>query len=82
MKTVTVQVNGVAVTVPEGACVLAAVASLTDVLHPSVRGEPRGAFCGMGQCQACRVSIDGRPMLACLTRARSGAVITLDAHPL
>jgi aerobic-type carbon monoxide dehydrogenase small subunit (CoxS/CutS family) len=27
----------------------------------SVKGEPRGPLCGMGVCQECRVTVDGRP---------------------
>ncbi|WP_233834526.1 (2Fe-2S)-binding protein [Paraburkholderia sp. ZP32-5] len=39
----------------------------------SVKGEPRAALCGMGVCQECRVTIDGRAhMLACQTLCRDG----------
>ncbi|CAM2195379.1 (2Fe-2S)-binding protein [Paraburkholderia kururiensis] len=39
----------------------------------SVRGEPRTMFCGMGVCQECRVTIDGRAhRLACQTLCREG----------
>jgi len=42
----------------------------------SVGGEPRFALCGMGQCQECRVTIDGRAhRLACQERCRAGMEI-------
>ncbi|GAB6851067.1 2Fe-2S iron-sulfur cluster-binding protein [Paraburkholderia kururiensis] len=81
-----VTVDGHAVVVPQGATVAAAlaVASATasaDATHVgatrgarvSVRGEPRTMFCGMGVCQECRVTIDGRAhRLACQTLCREG----------
>jgi predicted molibdopterin-dependent oxidoreductase YjgC len=37
------------------------------------RGEPRGAFCGMGVCFDCLIEIDGRPNLqACLVPVAEG----------
>jgi predicted molibdopterin-dependent oxidoreductase YjgC len=42
----------------------------------SVSGQPRAAVCGMGVCQECRVTIDGRAhALACQTVCRDGQVI-------
>ena len=38
-----------------------------------VTGEPRGAFCGMGVCFECELTIDGEPgCRACLTHVRAG----------
>lgn len=37
-----------------------------------VRAEPRGVFCGMGACQECVVSIDGRRRESCMTIVRDG----------
>jgi hypothetical protein len=38
-----------------------------------VGGEPRGAFCGIGVCFDCLVTVNGRPnQRACLTEARPG----------
>ncbi|RSS79690.1 (2Fe-2S)-binding protein [Streptomyces sp. WAC06614] len=40
-------------------------------------GAPRGAFCGIGSCYDCLVTVDGRPnRRACLVPARPGAVVT------
>ena len=36
-------------------------------------GEPRGYVCGMGICQDCLVTVDGRPNVrACMTPVRDG----------
>lgn len=46
----------------------------------SVDGEPRAPLCGMGICNECRVTIDGRPhLLACEIRARQGMKVVTDA---
>jgi predicted molibdopterin-dependent oxidoreductase YjgC len=60
-ESVTVRVNGAAVTVPHGATVAAAVyAAGISRFRRSATGEPRGPLCGMGICFECRVIIDGR----------------------
>ncbi len=73
----TVYIDGSAVTVAAGATVVAALV-VADKLctRRSVTGEPRFALCGMGQCQECRVTIDGVPhKLACQSACRDGMVI-------
>lgn len=81
-----VTVDGHAVVVPQGATVAAALAVASAAasavathvgaargVRVSVRGEPRTMFCGMGVCQECRVTIDGRAhRLACQTLCREG----------
>jgi predicted molibdopterin-dependent oxidoreductase YjgC len=67
-------VDGRAVTVGAGASVIAALV-LADswCTRRSVGGEARFALCGMGQCQECRVTIDGRAhRLACQVRCVEG----------
>jgi aerobic-type carbon monoxide dehydrogenase small subunit (CoxS/CutS family) len=64
-------VDGVPVAVPEGATVLAALGD-PPVARTSVQGHLRGPLCGMGQCFECRVRVDGREALACLTPAEEG----------
>jgi len=74
---VLVFVDGRPVRVPAGASVVAALV-LADQLctRISVSGEPRFALCGMGQCQECRVTIDGVPhRLACQAQCSSGMLI-------
>jgi hypothetical protein len=51
-----------------------------DVLRRNpVTGEPRGAFCGMGVCFECELTVDGVPGIrACLARVRAGLRIETD----
>ena len=72
-----VTVNGVAVSVRAGACVIAAlVAADTLCTRLSLSGEPRFALCGIGQCQECRVTINGRlHQLACQVVCEGGMAI-------
>lgn len=66
-KLVDVVVDGRSVSVVAGVSVIAALV-IADSLctRRSVGGEARFALCGMGQCQECRVTIDGRAhRLAC-----------------
>ena len=63
--------------VPDGCSVAAALAH-AGLAHTRVSesDQPRAAFCGMGQCQECRVRIDGiAERLACMTPAREGMVV-------
>lgn len=74
---VLVFVDGRAVRVPAGASAIAALVLAGQLrTRRSVGGEARFALCGMGQCQECRVSIDGQPnRLACQARCHSGMSI-------
>jgi predicted molibdopterin-dependent oxidoreductase YjgC len=49
-------------------------AGITD-LRTSPSGQPRGAFCMMGVCQECVVTIDGSIRQACLVRVEDGMTI-------
>jgi sarcosine oxidase subunit alpha len=67
------EINGVAVSVPEGANVAAAVARATPAFRRGTLGGIRGPLCGMGVCFECRVRIDARDhQRACMVLARSG----------
>jgi len=59
--TVTVRVNGRAVTVPAGATVAVAILAAGAISRFSVTGHPRAPFCGMGTCFECRSEINGQP---------------------
>ena len=59
-------------------------AALTAVGHRALRrtetGGARGVFCGMGVCQDCLVTVDGRPnRRACMTEARDGMAVETQA---
>ena len=67
-------VDGRGIEVEAGTTVAAALAIAgVSGSRLSVTGEPREALCGMGVCQECRVTIDGRAhALACQTLCRDG----------
>ena len=74
---IVVLVDGREVRVPEGVSALAALVYADQLCtRRSVTGEARFALCGMGQCQECRVSIDGQEhRLACQVRCHAGMSI-------
>ncbi|MCI8477701.1 MAG: (2Fe-2S)-binding protein [Oscillospiraceae bacterium] len=44
--------------------------------HTAKRRQPRGIFCGIGQCTDCVMVVDGKPNVrTCVTRVREGMVI-------
>ena len=77
---VKLSVNGLAVTVPAGAMVSAAVAIAgVSAYRRSVSGEPRGPLCGMGICFECRVTVDGRAHVkSCQVVCREGMEVRTD----
>jgi sarcosine oxidase subunit alpha len=75
-----ITVDGVAVVVPRGVSVAAALMNAGLPLRESVGGEPRAALCGMGICHECRLTIDGRAyQRACLVTVAPGMRIARDA---
>jgi predicted molibdopterin-dependent oxidoreductase YjgC len=74
---VRVTIDARAVEVEAGTLVVAALAMAgLRGTRTSVSGQPRAALCGMGICQECRVTIDGRAhALACQTLCRDGQII-------
>ncbi len=74
-------VNGREVLAYEGETVLAAlIAAGRRTFRKSLHnGEGRGAFCGMGVCYECLVSINGRPnQRACMTEVENLMEIQID----
>jgi predicted molibdopterin-dependent oxidoreductase YjgC len=74
-------IDGKQVSVPAGITVIAAIAARgkqsehggAAITRRSVTGGLRGPLCGMGVCQECRVTIDGRAhQLACQTPCAPG----------
>jgi sarcosine oxidase subunit alpha len=78
---VTLSVNGTAVTVPSGAMVSTAVAMAgVSLYRRSVTGEPRAPLCGMGICFECRVTIDSRAHCrSCQVVCQPGMEVRTDA---
>lgn len=65
--------DGRPLSVAEGTSVAAALALGGDgCSRTAVGGQRRAPLCGMGICQECRVTIDGRRRLACQTLCREG----------
>ena len=75
-------VNRQHVHVVAGTSVAAAIAMTGNgVTRLSVSGQPRAPLCGMGVCQECRVTIDGRPhQLACQTPCADGMSVITGAY--
>ncbi|RQB77379.1 (2Fe-2S)-binding protein [Pseudomonas aeruginosa] len=63
-----------------GTSVAAALAFGGDGCSRSaIGGGRRAPLCGMGACQECRVSIDGRRRLACQTLCQAGMRVETQA---
>ncbi|ALN59951.1 MULTISPECIES: 2Fe-2S iron-sulfur cluster-binding protein [Lysobacter] len=76
---VRLDIDGVAVEVPAGASVAAAVALAAPHFRRSRSGQPRAPLCGMGVCFECRVRIDGvEHQRSCLVPAREGMRVACD----
>jgi predicted molibdopterin-dependent oxidoreductase YjgC len=71
---ITLNINAGDIRVPAGVSVAAAIALAgSNVTRRSVSGALRAPLCGMGICQECRVTIDGRMhQLACQTLCADG----------
>ena len=67
----------------EGETIAAALAAQGIVALRHTRGgERRGLFCGMGVCQECLVTVDGRAsQRACMTKVGPGQVVRTQAPP-
>ncbi len=80
MKEITLTIDGVNVTVPDG-CTVAAALLRAGVagFRRSVTGQQRGPLCGMGVCYECRVTLDGQPqMLSCRILCAPGMDVRSD----
>jgi sarcosine oxidase subunit alpha len=79
-ESVRLVVNGMAVEMPVGSMVSAAILKTgSHAFRRSVTGEPRGPLCGMGICFECRVTIDGeRHCRSCQTVCRNGMDVRTD----
>ncbi|CBG89285.1 (2Fe-2S)-binding protein [Citrobacter rodentium] len=81
MNTLKVTIDGQTCEVPVGISIAAALAlSGYGVTRRSVSGERRAPFCGMGICQECRVTVNGRRVLACQTECQPEMVIERSQH--
>jgi len=71
--TVTLCIDAREISVETGITVAAAIAMAGSGTRHSVGGAARAPLCGMGVCQECRVTIDGRMhQLSCQTLCAEG----------
>ena len=73
-------VNGRETYAYRGETVLAALVTAGYItLRRDKNGQPRGAFCGMGVCYDCLVSINGMPnRRSCMIEVEEGMEIWID----
>ena len=71
---IAINVDGRRIIAYRGESVAAALlaAGIVQLRTSPRNGEPRGAFCFMGSCQECLISIDGKRHLACQTPVAEG----------
>jgi predicted molibdopterin-dependent oxidoreductase YjgC len=77
-KSVGILVDGRAIQAKEGEKILAALLAQGIIVNRYTvkRNEPRGLFCGIGQCTDCAMVVDGKPNVrTCMTPVREGMVI-------
>ncbi|WP_434666233.1 2Fe-2S iron-sulfur cluster-binding protein [Klebsiella sp. B345] len=80
-ETIPVVIEGERCEVPPGISVAAALALTADpTTRVAVGGQSRAPFCGMGICQECRVTVNGRRMLACQTLCQPEMTIERSRH--
>jgi predicted molibdopterin-dependent oxidoreductase YjgC len=77
---ITLSVNARSISVEPGVTVAAAIAMAgSGVTRRSVDGAARAPLCGMGICQECRVTIDGRMhQLSCQTLCAEGMHVVTE----
>ena len=72
---ISIKVNGREVVAYEGETLHAALtaAGILILKKSRVSHQPRGAFCGMGICHECLVTVDGQAgVRSCMTLVREG----------
>jgi predicted molibdopterin-dependent oxidoreductase YjgC len=77
-KLVEITVDGKLVQAREGEQILAALIVHGIIINRYTvkRKEPRGLFCGIGQCTDCAMIVDGKPNVrTCVTPVRMGMAI-------
>lgn len=77
-KLVTIMVDGKEMQAKEGEMILAALIANGKIInrYTARRNEPRGLFCGIGQCTDCAMVVNGKPNVrTCVTPVKEGMVI-------
>ncbi|MCI1721905.1 MAG: (2Fe-2S)-binding protein [Lachnospiraceae bacterium] len=76
--TVEITVDGKKLTAKKGEMIAAALLANGIRIHryTAKRHEPRGIYCGIGQCTDCVMTVDGNPNVrTCITPVEDGMVI-------
>jgi len=78
----TIVFDGTGVSCCAGDTVAAALTAADKLsLRETRDGNERGLYCGMGTCQECLVTVDGRPgQLACMTTVADGMTVQRNPH--
>ena len=77
-KTVKLIVDGKEMEAREGEMILAALIANGKIInrYTAKRDEPRGLFCGIGQCTDCAMIVDGKSNVrTCVTPVAEGMVV-------
>lgn len=77
-KLIAITVDGKEIKAREGEKILAALIANGIIInrYTAKRNEPRGLFCGIGQCTDCAMVVDGKPNVrTCMTPVREGMII-------
>ncbi|HON86756.1 MAG: (2Fe-2S)-binding protein [Firmicutes bacterium] len=77
-KWVEITVDGRKIVARQGESIAAALMAegIRTMRYTPVRSEPRGVFCGIGQCSDCMVTVNGVPNVrACITPVEEGMVV-------
>lgn len=77
-KLIQITVDGRKMQVKEGMMIAAALLEQGIRIHryTEKRHEPRGIYCGIGQCTDCVMNVDGVPNVrTCITPVKEGMVI-------
>lgn len=75
---VEITVDGQTLRAKEGETIAAALLANGIQIHryTAKKHEPRGIFCGIGQCTGCVMTVDGNPNVrTCITPVRAGMTI-------
>jgi predicted molibdopterin-dependent oxidoreductase YjgC len=77
-KIVEITVDGKTLKAKEGEKILSALLANNIIVNRYTlkRKEPRGLFCGIGQCTDCAMIVNGKPNVrTCITPVKAGMVI-------
>lgn len=75
---VEITIDGKTIKAKEGEPILAALLSNNIIINRYTlkRKEPRGLFCGIGQCTDCAMVVDGTPNVrTCITPVKAGMIV-------